>query len=57
MISNYQPYFMKDVRESSARERFKVISTFAGGGGGATAGRRGPAWVWSSMRRWPVSVT
>jgi len=33
MISNYQPYFMKDVRESSARERFNVISTFAGGGG------------------------
>jgi DNA (cytosine-5)-methyltransferase 1 len=33
MITEYQPYVMQDVRDSSARQRFKVISTFAGGGG------------------------
>jgi len=32
-MSAYKPYTMQDVRESSARERFNVISTFAGGGG------------------------
>ena len=32
-MSAYKPYTMQDIRESSARERFNVISTFAGGGG------------------------
>jgi site-specific DNA-cytosine methylase len=29
----YQPYVMDDVRQASARRRFTVVSTFAGGGG------------------------
>jgi len=32
----YSPYNLKDVYDASAREKFKVISTFAGGGGSST---------------------
>lgn len=32
-MSAYKPYTMQDVREPKTRERFNVISTFAGGGG------------------------
>ena len=29
----YKPYLMKDVLDGEAQEKFRVISTFAGGGG------------------------
>ena len=32
----YKPYNLKDVYDASAQEKFKVISTFAGGGGSST---------------------
>lgn len=35
----YTPYNMKDVLAASAQEKFKVISTFAGGGGSSTGYR------------------
>ena len=35
----YTPYLMKDVYDASAQEKFKVISTFAGGGGSSTGYR------------------
>ena len=35
----YYPYKMKDVHDASNQEKFKVISTFAGGGGSSTAYR------------------
>lgn len=38
-MANYQPYLKKDVVESSSRELFTVISTFAGGGGSSTGYR------------------
>jgi DNA (cytosine-5)-methyltransferase 1 len=38
-VSNYQPYTIEDVRRSSARELFTVVSTFAGGGGSSTGYR------------------
>ena len=38
-MSNYQPYTIEDVRRSSARELFTVVSTFAGGGGSSTGYR------------------
>jgi DNA (cytosine-5)-methyltransferase 1 len=38
-MSNYQPYTIEDVRRSSSRELFTVISTFAGGGGSSTGYR------------------
>ena len=38
-MSNYQPYTVEDVRRSSARELFTVVSTFAGGGGSSTGYR------------------
>jgi DNA (cytosine-5)-methyltransferase 1 len=38
-MSNYQPYTIEDVRKSSARELFTVVSTFAGGGGSSTGYR------------------
>jgi DNA (cytosine-5)-methyltransferase 1 len=36
---NYQPYMIEDVKRSSARELFTVVSTFAGGGGSSTGYR------------------
>ena len=36
---NYQPYLIEDVKRSSARELFTVVSTFAGGGGSSTGYR------------------
>ena len=36
---NYQPYVIDDVKRSSARELFTVVSTFAGGGGSSTGYR------------------
>ena len=36
---NYTPYNMKDVIEASNQNKFKVISTFAGGGGSSTGYR------------------
>lgn len=38
-MSNYIPYTVEDVKNSSARELFTVISTFAGGGGSSTGYR------------------
>jgi len=35
----YTPYNMKDVHEESSKEKFTVISTFAGGGGSSTGYR------------------
>ena len=35
----YKPYTLKDVYDASAQEKFKVISTFAGGGGSSTGYR------------------
>ena len=35
----YYPYKMKDVHDASNQEKFKVISTFSGGGGSSTAYR------------------
>jgi len=35
----YKPYFMKDVHDASAQNKFTVISTFAGGGGSSTGYR------------------
>ena len=36
---SYKPYTLKDVYDASAQEKFKVISTFAGGGGSSTGYR------------------
>jgi DNA (cytosine-5)-methyltransferase 1 len=38
-MTKYQPYTVQDVRNSSARELFTVVSTFAGGGGSSTGYR------------------
>jgi len=38
-IIKFEPYNMKDVYESSSRELFTVVSTFAGGGGSSTGYR------------------
>ena len=38
-MNKYQPYTIEDVRRSSARELFTVVSTFAGGGGSSTGYR------------------
>ena len=35
----YKPYLMQDVHDASSQEKFKVISTFAGGGGSSTGYR------------------
>ena len=35
----YYPYNLQDVYDASAQEKFKVISTFAGGGGSSTGYR------------------
>ena len=35
----FKPYTMKDVMDASAQKKFKVISTFAGGGGSSTGYR------------------
>ena len=35
----YKPYLMKDVLDGEAQEKFRVISTFAGGGGSSTGYR------------------
>ena len=35
----YKSYTMKDVYDASGQEKFKVISTFAGGGGSSTGYR------------------
>ena len=35
----YYPYNLQDVHDASAQEKFKVISTFAGGGGSSTGYR------------------
>tara|TARA_R110001592_G_scaffold7206_2_gene40665 strand:- start:3432 stop:3644 length:213 start_codon:yes stop_codon:yes gene_type:complete len=35
----YKPYLMKDVYAGEALEKFRVISTFAGGGGSSTGYR------------------
>ena len=35
----YSPYNLEDVHDASAQEKFKVISTFAGGGGSSTGYR------------------
>ena len=32
-MMKYKPYKMQDVHDASAQNKFKVISTFAGGGG------------------------
>lgn len=34
--TNFRPYTMKDVRKSSSRNLFTVVSTFCGGGGSST---------------------
>jgi DNA (cytosine-5)-methyltransferase 1 len=39
MSSDYQKYYMKDVYDGEAKEKFTVISTFAGGGGSSTGYR------------------
>lgn len=38
-MTKYQPYTVQDVKDSSARELFTVVSTFAGGGGSSTGYR------------------
>lgn len=38
-MTKYQPYTVQDVKNSSARELFTVVSTFAGGGGSSTGYR------------------
>ena len=38
-MTKYNHYTIKDVKESSARELFTVVSTFAGGGGSSTGYR------------------
>ena len=38
-MNHYQPYTIEDVRKSSSRELFTVVSTFAGGGGSSTGYR------------------
>ena len=37
----YYPYNLQEVYDASAQEKFKVISTFAGGGGSSTGWRLG----------------
>ena len=39
IMTDYQPYTVEDVKKSSARELFTVVSTFAGGGGSSTGYR------------------
>ena len=41
MISEYEQYTVEDVKISSSRNLFTVISTFAGGGGSSTTGFTG----------------
>lgn len=36
---NYQPYNLQDVYDASSQKKFKVVSTFAGGGGSSTGYR------------------
>ena len=38
-MNKYKPYTMQDVYDASSQEKFKVISTFAGGGGSSTGYR------------------
>ena len=38
-MNKYKPYTMQDVYTASSQEKFKVISTFAGGGGSSTGYR------------------
>lgn len=38
-MSKYEPYTVDDVKKSSARQLFTVVSTFAGGGGSSTGYR------------------
>ena len=38
-VMAYSPYNLQDVYDASAQEKFKVISTFAGGGGSSTGYR------------------
>jgi DNA (cytosine-5)-methyltransferase 1 len=38
-MMKYKPYLMQDVHDASSQEKFKVISTFAGGGGSSTGYR------------------
>ena len=38
-MTKYHPYTVQDVKDSSARELFTVVSTFAGGGGSSTGYR------------------
>lgn len=38
-MTDYQPYTVEDVKNSSSRELFTVVSTFAGGGGSSTGYR------------------
>ena len=38
-MNKYKPYTLKDVYDASSQEKFKVISTFAGGGGSSTGYR------------------
>ena len=39
IVAKYEHYLIEDVRKSSARELFTVVSTFAGGGGSSTGYR------------------
>ena len=39
MTAKYEPYFLSDVKRESAKNKFTVISTFAGGGGSSTGYR------------------
>lgn len=39
MKPKYEPYFLSDVKRESAKNKFTVISTFAGGGGSSTGYR------------------
>ena len=39
IVTKYEHYSINDVRKSSARELFTVVSTFAGGGGSSTGYR------------------
>lgn len=38
-MNSYEPYLIEDVKKSSSRELFTVVSTFAGGGGSSTGYR------------------
>ena len=38
-ITNFKPYSLKEVNQNSCKNKFTVVTTFAGGGGSSTGYR------------------